>query len=432
MRKIKEVVIKNFQVHRDRTFEFDDYTAIVGQSDKGKTAILRAINWALYNSPTGNSFITRGEDTCSVIVKFDDGLEIKRTKGSKENSYDIKFQDNTSIHLEAFGVGAVDEVVEAHGMREIDIFGDKQALNVCRQLDEPFFLGESPTNKAMIIGKLAKTEVIDLAIKNTSSDIRQKKAINKEYKEKLKIIKAEQSTLKGLSTLEKALNFSEKKLEALTYLNMKIESIKSIVGKIDNLTEQKDKLNNIALNGVGASEILELVDKGIEILTSIESIKKTVDSLNLNINKFAECKRICDKASPECLDEIINKVDYVINLSNNTNTIKLKANKLISETKKLESLKLIPKEDELIEVAGLVEECADKLETISKIKEVNKKFKFSEKRRDIGKDVISRLNSEYENKVNEYKEELKESQECPTCGSSLKDISDIDKITGDL
>ena len=127
MRSIVSVEIENFQAHENLTVNFSNYTGITGPSNKGKTAIVRAINWCLYNNPSGSDFITKGKTKCRVTVTFSDGLVITRTKGSSVNSYDIIPVGEDIIHMEGFGVGPVDEVVKAHGMHEIDCFGERQS-----------------------------------------------------------------------------------------------------------------------------------------------------------------------------------------------------------------------------------------------------------------------------------------------------------------
>lgn len=41
--------IQNFQAHKDTTIEFDRITTIVGPSDTGKSAVLRAFKWVEKN-----------------------------------------------------------------------------------------------------------------------------------------------------------------------------------------------------------------------------------------------------------------------------------------------------------------------------------------------------------------------------------------------
>lgn len=53
--------IQNFQAHKDTTIEFDRITTIVGPSDIGKSAVLRALKWVAKNEPNGTSFVRDGD-----------------------------------------------------------------------------------------------------------------------------------------------------------------------------------------------------------------------------------------------------------------------------------------------------------------------------------------------------------------------------------
>lgn len=53
--------IQNFQAHKDTTIEFDCITTIVGPSDIGKSAVLRALKWVAKNEPKGTSFVRDGD-----------------------------------------------------------------------------------------------------------------------------------------------------------------------------------------------------------------------------------------------------------------------------------------------------------------------------------------------------------------------------------
>ncbi|WP_035425703.1 AAA family ATPase, partial [Halalkalibacterium ligniniphilum] len=63
MNTINTVRLENFQSHLDTSIDFSTgLNVIVGQSDSGKTSILRAIRWVLYNQPRGTDFMRVGAD----------------------------------------------------------------------------------------------------------------------------------------------------------------------------------------------------------------------------------------------------------------------------------------------------------------------------------------------------------------------------------
>ena len=60
---IDKIILENFQSHKYSELEFvEGLNAIIGSTDSGKTAIFRAIKWALYNEPQGDYFVREGEE----------------------------------------------------------------------------------------------------------------------------------------------------------------------------------------------------------------------------------------------------------------------------------------------------------------------------------------------------------------------------------
>ncbi len=84
---LKKIVLKNFQKHKDRTFEFGPgVNLIVAVSDSGKTSIMRAVYWVMFNRPMGLASLRYDPelamddgtpptkaDVTSVEVVFEDG-----------------------------------------------------------------------------------------------------------------------------------------------------------------------------------------------------------------------------------------------------------------------------------------------------------------------------------------------------------------------
>jgi len=424
LRSIVNVEIENFQAHEYLNLDFSQYTGITGPSNKGKTAIVRAINWCLYNNPSGSDFITKSKDKCRVKVTFSDGLSIVRTKGSKVNSYDIYPVDGLEqIHLEGFGVGPVDEVLRAHGMFEIDFFGERQSLNICKQLSQPFFLGESPTTKALMIGKLGKTDVIDLSIKNTASSIRERKSQAKEYKAELKEVKSDLSKLKGLSTMEKALDYADKRLEKIEYIDSKIKNISSISTKIKSYSDKQLELEEIVLRELATEQSLELIEKAIEINTTLVAVKKTLLALDQYGNKLAELKKTADICSAEELDKLIENIDKIIELTSNINSIKTNMSKIKMLQSKKTELESLPDSNAINDIIDSMERGIDSLESISRIRKVNDKYKTYTQRKQKGETVINGLTGEYEQAKKEYAKSLVEAKTCPVCMSAMTEDS---------
>jgi exonuclease SbcC len=66
---MKTLQLKNFQSHKSTTIDFaPTLTCLVGKSNHGKSAIIRAIKKVRDNKPLGSKFIRHGTTDCSVTV----------------------------------------------------------------------------------------------------------------------------------------------------------------------------------------------------------------------------------------------------------------------------------------------------------------------------------------------------------------------------
>jgi len=173
---ISNITITNFQSHHNTVIEpapAGQLTVIVGPSDTGKSAIIRALRWLYYNEPQGADFITVGKKQCSVAIASgepDDAnaVRVMRIRDTgKGNQYNINGQT-----FGGFGVTVPQEVQDITGVRPV-IIGDKaENLNLAEQLDGPF-LGKSISApaRAKALGKLIGTERVDTASKKIGTDL---------------------------------------------------------------------------------------------------------------------------------------------------------------------------------------------------------------------------------------------------------------------
>lgn len=104
MNNILDVRLENFQSHLDSQFTFaDGLNVLIGQSDSGKTAVIRGIRWALFNQPRGTDFIRAGSDFVRVTIQFESGDRLIRERTASKNRYMIKKNGQEQQVFESFG-----------------------------------------------------------------------------------------------------------------------------------------------------------------------------------------------------------------------------------------------------------------------------------------------------------------------------------------
>ena len=150
---IEKIEIHNFQSHKATVLELDaKVNTLQGNSDCGKSAVLRALQWLIFN-PAGDYFISdwarKGKTqtaSCEVIV-YANGHKIVRRRDKDFNGYYLD-----------------DEMFEATRNtvpKKISDILNMGEVNVQRQLDPPFLLSMSAGEVSRYINNLVNLTRID-------------------------------------------------------------------------------------------------------------------------------------------------------------------------------------------------------------------------------------------------------------------------------
>lgn len=152
---IKQLHISNFQSHLDTILDLDPgVNLIVGQSDSGKTAIIRALKWLTTNRPLGDSFVSwNGKGKTEVSVLLDVGTSIAHQPGR----YSLSKPNDDSSEWNAIGTGVPETVQQVLNISD---------LSWQSQMDAPFLLSASPGEVARTLNEVADLDKIDSTLVN--------------------------------------------------------------------------------------------------------------------------------------------------------------------------------------------------------------------------------------------------------------------------
>lgn len=249
---IKSITLQNFQSHTSTTIHpalGGQLTVITGCSDSGKTAIIRALKWLLYNQPQGADFMRTGAKMCRVTVEFSDGVTVIRERTAGTNRYKIVRPGATDPEVfEGFGNSVPLEVQEITGVRTVTIADQSLLLNLSEQLDGPFLGSKqiSSPGRAKILGKLAGTEEIDVASTETGRDLHRRNQDEKRLGEEIKDLETQIAEFDYLEKLAKKIE----RLEAIC-LRVKEAEVRKI-----NLGNLKVRLHEIERQSAAACDVL--------------------------------------------------------------------------------------------------------------------------------------------------------------------------------
>jgi hypothetical protein len=176
-----KIRVQQFQSIADSTLTVEGFTAVTGPSNRGKSALLRAVSSALF-SRAGDEFVRLGASASRVTITDLPAADGSRhtvvwTKGKSANAFTVD-----GVVYDKGGSGAP-EVLEALGYRDLWI-GDKtrqrgEALRaqVADQFDGLFLLTRSGSFFAEVVAAISRVMVLQRASRGASTDLKAEKAM---------------------------------------------------------------------------------------------------------------------------------------------------------------------------------------------------------------------------------------------------------------
>ena len=287
------IVIENFQSHQKTELNLSDgINVFSGNSDCGKSAIMRALLWCIENKPSGDAYVRNAikdnkgkiKGTCSVSI---DG--ITRVRNKDFNGYKTE-------------VGSTYEALRTDVPTPIQDELGIGSVNIQRQLDGPFMLSNTPGENAKYINSLVNLDVIDKSaswigakIRNNNSELM---ARNSELEE-LHKQSIDENILSELEYVATTINeLSKVQTEVESYISRleddinQYESVKSKLSKFNSLDSLNQLVNNIDALTIKADNLVgEFSDLG----NKIDIFNKLSNGKNWSL--FAEFENIINELS---------------------------------------------------------------------------------------------------------------------------------------
>ncbi|RAL26399.1 AAA family ATPase [Thermoflavimicrobium daqui] len=243
MKGLKKLVIENFQSHERTEIDFVfGLNVLVGPSDSGKSAILRALRWVLFNMPRGTDFIRRDADRCQVTLTLMDNTQIIRLRSASINRYTLINPEGQEQIFEGFGNTVPHEILEAHQIKPLKLDEKwEMIVHAGNQLEGPFLLSESSIAKAKIIGSISGAQLIDRALKGTIQDRKQLSKKMRLLEEQAEALAHELKPYENLSTLEEEVQKAQVIYQAVKEKQRKLQRLREIAKYYHEIQKEKEQ-----------------------------------------------------------------------------------------------------------------------------------------------------------------------------------------------
>ncbi len=283
---LERLHLKDFQCHESLGIKFDPkVTCLIGPSDVGKSAVLRAIRWVAFNRPLGDACVREGTERSTVKLLVD-GQTIRRRRGKGINSYELDKKK-----YGAFG----NSVPES-----IDNLLNLSDANVQGQHDPSFWFSLSPAEVARQLNQVVDLDVMDAVVARVASRVRlvgvERDVVTKRLREaqgeleELSYVPEVEKAVEKLEALEESCITDESDLLALSDMIAEIEKAEAGVVEVPDiggLEKLADGLESAEAEcyslRYSVSEIIDMrngaVDSDVELTKAKEKMKKEVGDI---------------------------------------------------------------------------------------------------------------------------------------------------------
>ena len=380
-----KVKLKNFQAFSDLDIEFvQGVNIIMGQSNSGKTSVLRAIKTLVENSSRASRYIKLGEKEAEVTLEYC-GNEVTWARTAK----DIKYKINGEDFLKA-GTTDLFKLLPVNGFVK-DPQGELANLEDEWTLPYPYY--KSPSELFKVFENI-------FCVSDSAKILKGMKESEDEYKRRVQQVEQEVDKLdkkvqaiQSLQVPETVEKLSSMK-ETLQKLQEEVSDYKSALTTLQSVKEKLKVYKNLPKDKVDLQSKLEVVS------TLSKDFKKLQD-LSIKYKVLSTLK-----GTGVTSQEMFSKL--------------IEAKELSEDVKKLQGLEKVASIELPTTQVSISEE---KLKLVQEYKEDLKKLKdfLTEGKR------LKELIDVRTKDIDKCKEVLKEVDVCPLCGQEMKDCKELVK-----
>lgn len=338
-RYIKQVKLINFQDHKETTVDFTEgVNLIVGSSDAGKSAILRAVNFVFQNDLRGNSFIRVGTTECSVTIVFSDGVEITRVKGTDVNNYILK-DENEELHVFSKVASTVPEQIQKYlGNPPLD--DKKRPIAYADQMANLFLVDLNSSDLPRTLSELTGIQHLQTAAETLGKNARSYDRSIKERNDKIKKLNDDlvqyqyvDKDYDSISTIQSELNNLSNTLE-------NINKARNFIKRNNEISSEAKKINNLSSKYKSLADIKPQIENLSNLLTSIKTSRIHLSFHVKKTKEFKSTKADLDKYSSLCNEVFKNKLESVSGLKSNLETAEKYHNQNTTLLSSIEKVKI--------------------------------------------------------------------------------------------
>jgi exonuclease SbcC len=157
---------RDFQSIRKADLELGKFTVVIGPTNSGKSALLRAIHLLAHNADSPSPFVAYGAKTTEVSIETGDGppIGVELVRGKAKAEYRLTFDGQDVQSYPKAGKDVPADVAAVLRFTEVE----GEDLNFAFQFDRPFLLSVPTTTAAKVLGDLTNVNRIFGAVREAA------------------------------------------------------------------------------------------------------------------------------------------------------------------------------------------------------------------------------------------------------------------------
>jgi exonuclease SbcC len=387
---ITAVKIEGFQSHVNSYFPLGaGLNVITGPSDAGKTAVIRAVKWIAFNEPQGEAFVNVSVGEAAVTIFLENGAIITKRRRKGKTSYLI--QQNEEDEGSLYEKSEVPDEVKRLLQIEKQTFGDfETALNFSFQLDAPFLISETASAGAKILGKLAGTESVDLAIKGVRQDTHYTRLDRTAAEKEIEQIAGRMLAYTRIDDAKEAVDLAEMLLEQIENNHTKYENLKQYRNTYE-IALEKTRLVALQLDKLAHIPALE------EDLKDIEKAQQRYDDLSTLYSQYSQVQTRIEMLGThlEKFNEVETAADFVeviTNIADKLSLLNILRQEYQKYTEILRKIFLTLEKTEFLEAANdLLHSCSEGMYQVNDLKMLKVEFDNATRRVEMAQNHFERF-----------------------------------------
>jgi DNA repair exonuclease SbcCD ATPase subunit len=294
---IKKIHLENFMAHKATSIELaPGVTVITGPNNIGKSAVVEAIRYLVYN-PSPKNVIRHGAKKALVRIELDSGESIVWQRQDKSASYAIEQPDREPEAYYKFGRDVPEDVRTLLRLNEVEIENEKKIDIHLGNQREPIFLLDRPGSHAAAF--FAASSEADYLLK-----------MQQALKRRVDLAK---TTRKALDAELAAIARQLKGYEPLADLEIRLNQVEALYSSIVETEQQLPALENIRGELLQTQILLHFEVQAAAALESLAGppVLEDTTALSLLLSELTENtrQRHLEKARAGAIVNIISPPD---------------------------------------------------------------------------------------------------------------------------